>query len=122
VGDWARELTTDEDDSLVEAFGNAAFIAKSSEFDGIEIHGHEGYLIDQFSSALWNRRKDKHGGDLEGRMRFALSIIEENEPPRSKLRGIRPIFVMPDLIRHPVLFFLDSGYHRNDETAASGGE
>ena len=39
-----------------------------------------------------------------------------------KLRGIRPIFVMPDLIRHPVFFFLDSGFRRNDGTAASRGE
>ncbi len=71
----ARELTTREVDGLVEAFGNAALIARLGQFDGIELHGHEGYLMDQFTTSLWNRRKDKYGGDLTGRMEFVLSII-----------------------------------------------
>jgi len=71
----ARALTAGEIDGLIEAFGNAAVIARESGFDGIEIHGHEGYLIDQFTSALWNRREDAYGGDLEGRMRFPLEVI-----------------------------------------------
>ncbi len=72
----ARELTTEEVDELVRAFGNAAIIAKQSGFDGIELHGHEGYLMDQFATALWNKRTDKYGGDLPGRMQFVLSIIK----------------------------------------------
>jgi 2-enoate reductase len=71
----ARELTTLEVDGLVQAFRNAAVIAKLGGFDGIELHGHEGYLMDQFTTALWNRRTDKYGGDLQGRMCFVLSII-----------------------------------------------
>jgi 2-enoate reductase len=72
----ARELTIGEIDTLVKAFGNAALIAKASQFDGIELHGHEGYLMDQFTTTLWNRRMDKYGGDLMGRMNFVLSIIK----------------------------------------------
>jgi 2-enoate reductase len=72
----ARELTTQEVDALVEAFGSAALIAKASQFDGIELHGHEGYLMDQFTTALWNKRTDKYGGDLRKRMNFVLSIIK----------------------------------------------
>jgi 2-enoate reductase len=72
----ARELSTDEVDGLVEAFGTAAIVAKQGGFDGIEFHGHEGYLMDQFTTALWNRRTDKYGGDLTGRMQFVLSIIK----------------------------------------------
>jgi 2-enoate reductase len=72
----ARELTTGEIDTLVEAFGSAALIAKASQFDGIELHGHEGYLMDQFTTSLWNKRMDKYGGDLMGRMNFVLSIIK----------------------------------------------
>jgi 2-enoate reductase len=72
----ARELTTSEIDELVGAFGKAASIVKASQFDGIELHGHEGYLMDQFSTPLWNKRKDKYGGDLTGRMTFVLSIIK----------------------------------------------
>jgi 2-enoate reductase len=72
----ARELTTEEIGTLIRSFGNAALIAKASDFDGIELNGHEGYLIDQFTSSLWNRRTDKYGGDLMGRMNFVLSIIK----------------------------------------------
>ncbi|MCG6534976.1 MAG: FAD-dependent oxidoreductase, partial [Syntrophales bacterium LBB04] len=71
----ARELTTEEVDGLVSSFGKAALIAKLGQFDGIELHGHEGYLMDQFTCALWNKRKDKYGGDLMGRMEFVLLII-----------------------------------------------
>jgi len=71
----ARELKVEEIETLIAAFGQAAVIARESGFDGIEIHGHEGYLIDQFTSALWNRRTDAYGGALAGRMRFSLSII-----------------------------------------------
>lgn len=71
----AREMTAAEVDALVEAFGNAAFIAKESQFDGVELHGHEGYVMDQFATALWNRRTDKYGGDFMGRMHFVLSLI-----------------------------------------------
>ncbi len=72
----ARELTTGEVDELVRSFGNAAVIAKQAGFDGIELHGHEGYLMDQFATALWNKRTDKYGGDLKGRMHFILSIMK----------------------------------------------
>jgi 2-enoate reductase len=71
----ARELATEEVDGLVKAFGNAAVMVKMGQFDGIELHGHEGYLMDQFTTALWNKRRDKYGGDLMGRMQFVLSII-----------------------------------------------
>ena len=71
-----RELTTEEVEALVRSFENAARIVKESGADAIELHGHEGYLIDQFMTSLWNRRQDKYGGDLEGRLRFALEIVE----------------------------------------------
>jgi 2-enoate reductase len=50
----ARELTTEEVDGLIGAFGNAAVMAKLGQFDGIELHGHEGYLMDQFTTAQTN--------------------------------------------------------------------
>ena len=71
-----RELTTDEVDEMVEAFGKAAEIASTAGFDGIEIHAmHEGYLLDQFTVAVWNRRSDKYGGDLKGRLTFPMEIL-----------------------------------------------
>ncbi|MCU0594265.1 MAG: FAD-dependent oxidoreductase [Desulfobacterota bacterium] len=71
----ARELTIEEIVKLTKAFVAAALIVKQAGFDAIELHGHEGYLIDQFMTAKWNKRKDGYGGDLEGRLRFPLEII-----------------------------------------------
>jgi 2-enoate reductase len=71
----AREMTVEEVEKLVANIARAAVIAKESQFDGIELHGHEGYLMDQFTTTLWNKRTDKYGGDLMGRMEFALSTV-----------------------------------------------
>lgn len=72
-----RELKTEEIEHIVAQFGKAAAIAKKSGFDGVEIHAvHEGYLLDCFTMALFNQRNDKYGGDLKGRLRFAIEIVE----------------------------------------------
>lgn len=70
-----RPLETAEVEQIVEAYRAAAAFAKSIHADGIEVHGHEGYLIDQFTSALWNRRTDKYGGDAKGRLTFPIEIL-----------------------------------------------
>lgn len=72
----ARELTTGEVEGLVEAFGFAAEVIREAGIDGVELHGHEGYLLDQFTAALWNKRTDKYGGSLEGRLRFPLEALQ----------------------------------------------
>ena len=71
-----RALTKDEIKTLVEAFGNTAALAKTAGADAIEIHGYGGYLLDQFQSALWNKRTDEYGGDLDGRLRFSMELIQ----------------------------------------------
>jgi len=71
-----RALTTGEVESLVEAFANATKLLVIAGIDGVEVHGHEGYLIDQFTTSLWNRRNDKYGGDLTARLRFPVEILE----------------------------------------------
>jgi 2-enoate reductase len=70
-----RELTTDEVEALVRSFETAARVVKEAGADAIELHGHEGYLMDQFMTSLWNKRQDKYGGDLDGRLRFPLEIV-----------------------------------------------
>ena len=70
-----RELTTEEIEHLAAAYGEGARRAKEAGFDAVEIHGAHGYLICQFLSAYSNKRTDRYGGDLEGRMRFALDIV-----------------------------------------------
>lgn len=61
---------------LVEAYGKAAGEAKRLGFDGVEIHGAHGYLIDQFFWEGTNKRTDRYGGDMLARARFAVEVIE----------------------------------------------
>ncbi len=70
-----RALTTEEVEEIVRAFGNAAKLLKAAGIDGIELHGHEGYLLDQFTTAIWNKRNDKYGGGLEDRLRFPIEVL-----------------------------------------------
>lgn len=70
-----RALGSEEIGELMMSFAMAAAMAKTAGVDGIEIQGYGGYLIDQFQTALWNRRDDQYGGDLDGRLRFSLELI-----------------------------------------------
>ncbi len=72
-----RPLEVAEIEQIVGAFGTAAMLARGCGVDVIEIHGYGGYLLDQFTSSLWNKREDDYGGDLEGRMQLpARAVIE----------------------------------------------
>lgn len=71
-----KELTTDEVEKIVAAFGKAAASVLAAGIDGIEVHGHEGYLIDSFTTSLFNKRTDKYGGDLKGRLRVSMEILK----------------------------------------------
>ena len=72
-----RELKTEEVEQLVKCFGNAAEILKAAGIDGIELHGHEGYLFDQFTTVIWNRRTDKYGGDFRARLLLPIEVLQE---------------------------------------------
>ncbi|MFC9708362.1 NADH:flavin oxidoreductase [Paenibacillus sp. NPDC056933] len=77
AGEPEREpLTEDEINNLIQAYALAAADAQRIGFDGIELHGAHGYLIDQFFWEHTNRRTDKYGGDLVQRTRFAVEVIE----------------------------------------------
>lgn len=80
----AREITTDEIDKLIQAFGNAADLAIQAGFDGVEIHGANRYLIQQFYSGITNRRTDEWGGNIEKRMKFPLAVIDEVNKVKNK--------------------------------------
>lgn len=69
-------LSVEEIQSIVAAFGKAAAEAKRVGFDGIEIHGAHGYLIDQFLWEKTNHREDAYGGDAVARARFAVEIVK----------------------------------------------
>jgi N-ethylmaleimide reductase len=69
-----RALETDEIPGIVDEFRSAAERAKHAGFDGVEIHGANGYLIDQFLQDGTNKRTDRYGGSVENRARFLLDI------------------------------------------------
>ena len=68
-------LTTEEVKQTVEDYANAAVLAQSAGYDGVEIMGSEGYLINEFIAAQTNQRDDEYGGSYENRIRFALEIV-----------------------------------------------
>ncbi|KAF1333374.1 12-oxophytodienoate reductase, partial [Globisporangium splendens] len=70
-----RALETDEIPAIVEDFRKSAVLAKQAGFDGVEIHGGNGYLVDQFLQSCTNKRTDKYGGSFENRSRFLLEIV-----------------------------------------------
>jgi len=72
----ARELTEAEIKRLVQAFQFSAEVLRSAGIDAIDLQGHDGYLLDMFTTTLWNKRNDRYGRDLEGRLSFPLEVIQ----------------------------------------------
>ncbi|RTL29749.1 MAG: NADPH-dependent 2,4-dienoyl-CoA reductase [Burkholderiales bacterium] len=70
-----RELTSAEVEQTVEDFANCAALAQKAGYDGVEIMGSEGYLINEFTAARTNQRTDEWGGSYEKRMRFPVEIV-----------------------------------------------
>jgi len=70
-----RALTLEEIPEIVKQFENAAKIAKEAGFDGIEVHGANGYLLDAFLRESANDRTDAYGGSLENRARLLLEVL-----------------------------------------------
>jgi 2,4-dienoyl-CoA reductase-like NADH-dependent reductase (Old Yellow Enzyme family) len=68
------QMTDADIEEIIEAFGQSAARVQEAGFDGVQIHGAHGYLVTQFLSPALNRRQDKWGGDLEGRMRFVIEV------------------------------------------------
>jgi 2,4-dienoyl-CoA reductase (NADPH2) len=68
-------LTSDEVEQTIADFVNTAALAQSAGYDGVEIMGSEGYLINEFITACTNQRDDAWGGTYENRMRFAVEIV-----------------------------------------------
>jgi 2,4-dienoyl-CoA reductase-like NADH-dependent reductase (Old Yellow Enzyme family) len=71
-----RALETGEIPGIIEAYRRGAENAKSAGFDGVEIHGANGYLIDQFLQDISNKRTDAYGGSIENRARLMLEVAD----------------------------------------------
>jgi 2,4-dienoyl-CoA reductase-like NADH-dependent reductase (Old Yellow Enzyme family) len=78
-----RAMNQRDIQDVVQAFADATVRTLKAGFEIVEIHGAHGYLIQQFLSPVINRRNDAYGGDLKGRMRFALEVTEA-------VRGVWP--------------------------------
>ncbi len=72
-----REMVDEDFETVLKSFREAAVRAVKAGFDGVEVHGAHGFLLNQFLSPITNRRSDRFGGTLEGRMRFPLMVVEE---------------------------------------------
>lgn len=63
--------------STISEYGKGATLAIEAGFDGVEIHGANGYLVDQFLNTSSNKRKDEWGGSIENRIKFAIAVAKE---------------------------------------------
>ena len=72
-----RALTNEEIFELIEAFGQATRRAIEAGFDGVELHGAHGFLLQNFFSPLFNQRTDEWGGSASNRMRFPIEVVKE---------------------------------------------
>lgn len=72
----AREMTGEEVEKLVDAFAASAALAADAGYDGVQVMGSEGYLINQFLAERTNQRTDKWGGSVENRQRFPVEIVK----------------------------------------------
>ncbi|TEU26839.1 alkene reductase [Alkanindiges illinoisensis] len=72
-----RALTTAEVKQIVQDYRQAAINAKAAGFDGVELHGANGYLIDQFLQTKTNQRDDEYGGAVENRARLLLEVTDQ---------------------------------------------
>ena len=69
-------LTVEEIQEIMKQWEYSAGLVRDSGFDGIEVHAHVGYLIDQFLSPIWNKRQDEYGGTPEKYAKFATDILD----------------------------------------------
>ncbi|MBW5485192.1 NADPH-dependent 2,4-dienoyl-CoA reductase [Streptomyces bambusae] len=111
-------LTDDEVEETVEDFVRAARLAKLAGYDGVEIMGSEGYLINEFIAAATNRRDDRWGGSYENRVRFPLEIVRRTRAAVGEDFVIVYRLSMLDLV--PGGSTLDEVVHLAKEVEAAG--
>lgn len=110
---WIAEkgLSKSQISDLVNDFANAALRAKKAGFDAVEIHSAHGYLLNQFYSPITNHRTDEYGGDVMGRIKIHLEIIDAI---RKKVGEDFPI-----MLRFGALDYLEGGSSKEDALVAA---
>jgi mycofactocin system FadH/OYE family oxidoreductase 2 len=74
-GEMAKEMERQDMDEVRDGWALSAEYARDAGFDGVEVHLAHSYLLQQFISPLYNKRKDEYGGSLENRMRYPMEVI-----------------------------------------------
>jgi len=87
-----KELSEDEILDIIKAFGETTRRAIEAGFDGVEIHGAHGFLLQNFMSPFFNRRNDQWGGSIENRLRLSLEILRAVKNAVSKFAD-RPFLI-----------------------------
>jgi 2,4-dienoyl-CoA reductase (NADPH2) len=96
-----RALSERGIESTIEAYVRCAKLAQKAGYDGVEVMGSEGYLLNQFLCARTNRRQDRWGGSIENRMRLAVEVV------RRIREAVGPAFII--MYRHSVLDLVEGG-------------
>jgi len=86
----ARAMTEKEIEESIQAYAQAAHRAKEAGFDAVQIHGAHGYLINQFTSPLTNKRNDQWGGNIQNRTRFLRKVCQA---VREQVGDDYPLFI-----------------------------
>ncbi|KAL6598143.1 NADH-dependent flavin oxidoreductase, Oye family [Neocallimastix sp. 'constans'] len=86
------EMTDEQIRNVIKGFGFATELSIKAGYDGIEIHGANNFILQQFYSAYYNRRTDEWGGTLEKRMKFCLDVLDICIKAREKMN--RPDFII----------------------------
>ncbi len=101
-----KEMTMEEIQDIVEAFGQAAHRSKKAGFDGVQIHAAHGYLLSQSISPAFNKRRDAYGGSVENRAKFLLEVLQ------GVRANVGPDF--PILVKMNSQDFLEGGFTLED--------
>lgn len=107
-----REMTAEDIQNTVAAFGTAAGRARAAGFDGVQIHSAHGYLLSQFLSPAFNRREDRYGGEIRNRARILVEVLS----------GIRSAVGndYPVLMKLNCRDFIENGLTLKDSVQAAG--
>ena len=106
-----NEMTVQDIDQTVDAFGQAARRAVDAGFDGVQIHAAHGYLLSQFLSPAFNRRSDAYGGPIENRVRIVTEVLAR---VREHVGSDYPV-----LVKMNTSDYLDGGLEVSDAVAAA---
>lgn len=101
-----REMTAEDIDEVIASFAHTADLAKRAKFDAVQIHAAHGFLLSEFLSPFFNKRRDGYGGGIENRARIVLEVL------RSIRKAVGKQY--PILVKINSEDFLDGGFTIND--------